>query len=220
MRSNPVSRSIVGLFVVAVALSAPAVAWAQGSGRPIGIGGKVAWNSSRVRGEAATDEGFPIHFGTDYGYSLGGVLSFEAGANVTIQPEIMYSEKTITAHIRVDDFVANGMIDSDWLEIPILAKLHGQRTRGARPFAMVGATVSFLVNAEQTLTAQGVTEVENIEDELVSTDIGITLGAGVDFLQDWGVFTVDVRYTFGLRRLDDVDDVKQDTLALSGGFIF
>ncbi len=53
--------------------------------------------------------------------------------------------------------------------------------------------------------------------------VGITFGGGVDFLQEWGVVTVDARYTFGLRQLgegDDGDDVKQDTFVVSGGIVF
>lgn len=164
--------------------------------------------------------GLPINFGNGSGYSLGGVLSFAAGPNVTLQPEFIYSEKEVTADVRIGDIVGDGNVHSDWFEIPLLAKFHGERTRGARPFAMAGATVSFLVNAEQTLTALGKTEVEDIEDELTGADIGLTLGGGVDLLRDWGVFTIDVRYTLGLRNLADGDDVKLDTLAVSGGFIF
>jgi hypothetical protein len=215
--------AVLGITILALGvLLAPAAALAQSqsSGRPVGVGGKIAWNSSRVRGEAESDIGLPINFGNGSGYSLGGVLSFAAGPHVTIQPEFIYSEKEVTADVRFGDIIGNGEIHSDWFEIPLLAKFHGERTRGARPFAMAGATVSFLVNAEQTLTVGDETEVEDIKDELTGTDVGLTLGAGVDLLRDWGIFTIDVRYTFGLRRLADGDDVNLDTLALSGGFIF
>jgi len=205
-----------------VVLLAPASAWAQSqsSDRPVGVGGKIAWNSNGVRGDAEADGGLPINFGNGSGYSLGGVLSFAAGPHVTIQPEFIYSEKEVTADVRAGDIIGKGEIHSDWFEIPLLAKFHGERTRGARPFAMAGATVSFLVNAKQTLTVGDETEVEDIKDELNGTDVGLTLGGGVDFLQDWGVFTIDVRYTFGLRSLSGEDDVKLNTLAVSGGFIF
>lgn len=219
-RASWVVLTIASLALVVLLVPATALAQSQSSGRPVGVGGKIAWNSNRVRGDAEADGGLPINFGSGSGYSLGGVLSFAAGPHVTIQPEFIYSEKEVTADVRSGDIIGNGKIHSDWFEIPLLAKFHGERTRGARPFAMAGATVSFLVNAEQTLTVGEETEVEDIEDELTGTDVGLTLGAGVDFLQNWGVFTIDVRYTFGLRRLAETDDVKLDTLALSGGFIF
>lgn len=213
---------VAGFVVLLLAAVTPSQALAQGADRPLGIGGKAAWNLSRVRGEAVTDAGELIDFGTGSGYAFGGLLSFAAGANVTIQPEFLYSRKQIAADLRLDGIDAEGEIDTDWFEIPVIAKLHGQRARGARPFALVGGTISFLVNAEQSVEAMGMTATQDIKDELIGTDLGLTVGGGVDFLQDWGTFTLDARYSFGLRRLgaDAEDDVKQDTFSISGGFIF
>ena len=217
-------RFLVWLVVVTVvgsaALLVPAMARAQSADRPVGVGGKAAWLLNRVRGEATTDDDFPIDFGTGTGFSFGGLLALDAGANVTVQPEFLYSQKSFEADVTVDGIVGSGEIDTDWFEIPVLVKLHGERPSGARPFALVGATVSVLVNARQTLTAMGMTVTEDIKDELAGTDFGLSVGGGVDFLQSWGVFTVDARYSFGLRSLGDEDDVKQDTFAVSGGFIF
>lgn len=66
----------------------------------------------------------------------------------------------------------------------------------------------------------GMSEVEDIKDELTSTDVGFTVGGGADFIKERGVVTVDARYTFGLRSLDEDGTVKQDTFAVSGGIIF
>lgn len=224
MRDKRGSLLAVGITVVAMSvLLVPGSADAQGSSRPVKVGGKAAWNLSRVRGEALADNETPIDFKTGNGFSVGGLLAFDASPNVTIQPEFLYSQKKVKADVMFEGMIANGEIDTDWFEIPVLAKFHAASDRGARPFAMVGATFSFLVNAEQSLTLEGMTETEDIKDELNGTDIGITFGGGVDFLQEWGVVTVDARYTFGLRQLgegDDGDDVKQDTFVVSGGIIF
>jgi len=212
---------MAGIALLALGvLLVPGTARAQSSDRPVSIGGKAAWNLSSVRGDALSDDGVPIVFSTGNGFSLGGLLTFDASPNVTLQPEFLYSRKKIEADVLFEGLLAGGEIETDWFEIPVLAKLHGQRSQGARPFALVGMTFSFLVSAEQTLSFMGMTETEDIKDELTSTDIGLSLGGGVDFIQDWGVFTVDGRYTFGLRSLDDEGEVKQDTFTVSGGFIF
>lgn len=215
---------VVGITLVAMsAVLVPYRADAQGSSRPVQVGGKAAWNLSRVRGEAFADDEIPIVFKTGNGFSVGGLLAFAAGSNVTIQPEFLYSQKKVKADVIAEGRVANGEIDTDWFEIPVLAKFHGNSDRGVRPFAMAGATFSFLVNARQSLTLDGMTETEDIKDELNGTDVGITLGGGVDFMQDWGVVTVDARYTFGLRQLGEPDEgesIKQDTFAVSAGVIF
>ena len=43
-------------------------------------------------------------------------------------------------------------------------------------------------------------ELRFIKDDLESTDVGISLGGGVDFLQDWGTFTVDATVTAETRN--------------------
>ena len=222
MRNLRSSFLSAGVLAVALCVLTPLSAWAQTGDRPVGVGGKAAWNLSRVRGEAIADAGELIDFGTGNGFSVGGVLAFGAGPNVTIQPEFLYSRKQVQADLSFAGVNADGSIDTDWFEIPVIVKLHGERARGARPFGLVGVTTSFLVNAEETVSALGMTVTEDIKDELTGTDFGLTFGGGVDFLQDWGMFTVDARYTLGLRRLPEEgdDDVKQDTFAISGGFIF
>jgi len=219
------SKRCIGSFVaaavvVAAVMSAPAVARAQSAERPVGVGAKAAWHLNRVRGAATNDDDLPIEFGTGNGFSVGGLLAIDAGPNVTIQPEFLYSQKSFKADVVSDGVVGIGEIDTDWFEVPVLVKLHGERRSGPRPFALVGATISVLVNARQSLTALGMTITDDIKDELVGTDFGVSFGGGVDFLQSWGVFTIDARYTLGLRSLSDEDEVKQDTFAISGGFIF
>jgi len=223
MRDRRVSLFVVGLSVVALAVVfVPGAASAQSSDRPVGFGGKAAWNLSRVRGEALNDDELPIDFSSGNGFSIGGLVAFAASPNVTIQPEFLYSRKKVTADLGIEALtaIAEGEIDTDWFEIPVLAKLHGRRSEGVRPFALVGMTFSFLVNAEQSVSFMGMTETEDIKDELNSTDIGLSFGGGVDFLQSWGIFTVDARYTLGLRGLSPEDSVKQDTFSVGGGVIF
>lgn len=226
MRAPRISLFVVGVTVLALGvLLLPGNVQAQSADRPVGFGAKAAWNITKIRGEATADLGEVIDFKTGNGFSLGGLLSFAAGTNVTIQPEFIYSQKRVRADLDLlleGDLIltADGDIDTDWFEIPVLAKFHGKRTQGARPFAMAGMTLSFLVNAKQTVSAMGVTETEDIKDELNGTDFGLTFGGGVDFLQSWGVFTVDARYTLGLRQLSDGDSIKQDTFSIGGGVIF
>lgn len=204
-------------FILPAVGLVPQSALAQGSDRPLGIGGKASWNLSRVRGDLV---GEPARFDTGNGFSIGGLVTFAAAPNVTIQPELIYSKKKVDALVIEDGIVGEGEVTTDWFEIPVIAKFHGQRTEGARPFALAGLTLSFLTGAEQSATVMGMTVTDDIKDELTGTDVGFSFGGGVDFLQEWGVFSVDARYTFGLRRLAEDEDLKQDTFSVSGAVIF
>ena len=215
LRSTLPAAAFAIILLAAVLVPHPALA--QSSDRPIGIGGKASWNLSRVRGDLV---GEPVNFDTGNGFSIGGLITFAAAPNVTIQPEFIYSMKKVDALVIEDGMVGEAEVTTDWFEIPVVAKFHGQRTEGARPFALAGLTLSFLTSAEQSATVMGMTVTEDIKDELTGTDVGISFGGGVDFLQDWGIFTVDARYTFGLRRLAEDEDLEQDTFSVSAALIF
>ena len=214
---------VVAVALLAVAFAIPGVAEAQGSERKLKVGGKGGWTYATIRGDAVTDEEVNIDFGGGNGFSLGGVVAAQVHPNVTIQPEFLYTNKVVKADFTIEGVAATGEINSDYFEIPVLVKLHGSdRPPGFAPFALVGTTFSFLVNAEQTAEAAGMTARQDIKDELTGTDVGLTFGGGVDFIQDWGVVTVDGRYTLGLRTLDEsgVDDVKVGSFQVMAGVVF
>jgi hypothetical protein len=173
---------------------------------------------SKVRGDVLIDDDDVVDLGTAAGFSIGGLVTFETHPNVTIQPEIIYSAKNI------DVLEADGDADSDvslgFIEIPVLAKLHPRRGADATPFVLVGGTLSFVTGAELRTTAGNITVTEDIEDQIDSTDIGLTFGGGLDLQQDWGIVTIDARYTLALGDLPEAGDVKLDTFSIGGGVIF
>lgn len=205
------------MLLAVVVFILPGAAEAQNA-REIGFGVKGGWTYTDTRGEVS-DNGDVIEFEADHGFAFGGVLAAQLHPNVSIQPEGLFVRKQVEAAIDT----IGSTVRLDYFEVPVLAKLHGRRPdSGAAPFALVGPAFSFLLSAEQRLEAGGAVVTEDIKDDVTSVDIGLVFGGGVDLIQDWGAVTIDGRYTFGLRNLDDTgnDDTKSGTFAVMGGVIF
>jgi hypothetical protein len=209
----------MGLAVLVLfALLIPAAAEAQTLGERTRVGVKAALNLNYVRDEIL-EENERSGFGTAAGLSIGGLLTFHTHPNVTIQTEFIYSVKNLELLDAGDD-AADDNIELRYFEIPVVAKLHGAGGETAMPFVLVGGTISFLTGAEQKSTLGGVTVTEDIGDEITSTEIGLTFGGGVDLLQDWGIITIDARYTLALGDLPRAGNIKLDTFSIGGGVIF
>jgi len=229
MNLERLSFFVVGIALLAIGgLLLPEAAHAQGSDRRMKVGGKVVVNGSRVRGIAFSDNRKQIDFRSRYGFSFGGLLAVDVHPNLTFQPEFLYSKKKVEVNIAARSGLFGGVspgpiseIDADFFEIPMLVKLHRGGDQRSRFFILGGATISFLTGAERMRFVLGVEDIEDIEDELIGTGVSITIGGGVDLVQDWGgVVTLDARYDFSLRALGIHGNVNQDTFAVSFGIIF
>lgn len=218
MCGRRVSVLAVGAAIAAFMFAFAAPAEAQGNDRKVRVGGKGGFTYSSLR-IVDTDEDIGFEFGSDSGFAIGGVAAFEVHRNISVQPEGLYVRRKAELKSTFDDETAT--IETDYFDIPVLLKLHAEQSPGVRPFAVIGATFSFLLSAEAVEGA----EAEDIKDDLESTDVGFTFGGGVDFIQDWGAVTVDVRYVLGLRKLvvdADFDDgnLKAGSFLFMGGVVF
>jgi len=197
----------------------PATAQAQSFADGVRFGAKGALNMTRTRGILEADNDI-IETGSAAGFAIGALATFESHPNVTIQPEFMYSLKNVDI-LTLDGVPVDGEVDLSYIEIPVLVKLHPER-RGldAVPFVLVGGTFSFLTSAELQRMAGSVTIAEDVADELNSFNLGFTFGGGLDLQNEWGIVTVDARYTLALGDLAQVSNGKLDTFYVGAGVIF
>jgi len=212
--------AIVTAVLLVLTLGLPQAAEAQGRERNVSGGVKAGFTYSSLR-IVGTEEDIGFEFGSDAGFTVGGLAVFGMHPNLSVQPEGLYTRRKVQLK-STEVSGLDALIETAQFDIPVLLKVHAQQRPGVRPFALVGATFSFLLSAEQTAEFMGVTETEDIKDELVSTDVGLTFGGGLDFIQAWGAITIDVRYVLGLRDFVDVDSDSSgdDTNLRAGSFVF
>ena len=193
-----VTFAILGLFLL---VSSPAFALGDS---PISVGPKLGVNLASLGGDAGDDTGMKAGF-------CGGVfLAWAISDWVTLQPEILYSQKGA----KIDD--SDETVSLDYIEIPLLAMLTIPMEGRFTPNVFVGPSIAFNIKAE----AAGV----DIKDGINTIDIGIALGAGVKVGEIGpGAITADIRYTIGLMNvLDDSDDfsMKNNVLCFMVGYAF
>jgi hypothetical protein len=123
---------------------------------------------------------------------------------ITFQPEVLYTQKGF--NIQGNDFRV------DYIEVPLEFRVNFVNPSGVLPFLYVGPYVAFKVN---TSFPNGVPEgAQNLlEDQVNTTDFGITVGGGLDF----GHLNLGVRYDAGLTHVFKNSDAKFGVLSIVAG---
>lgn len=148
-------------------------------------------------------------WGYRVGLAAGGYVALPLGSRLAIQAEGLFAQKGAKA----DDDGLVTTLKLDYVEVPVLVKYaltHG----GARSIHVFGGpSVAFKVRSRATASF-GDTTIDTDEDENVeNVDFGVAAGGGVDF----GKWSIDGRYTFGLSNLtkNDPDEGKLRSRAIS-----
>jgi hypothetical protein len=148
-------------------------------------------------------------WGYRVGLAVGGYVALPLGSRLAIQAEGLFNQKGA----RADDEGLVTTLKLDYVEVPVLVKYavtHG----GARSIHVFGGpSIAFKVRSRATASF-GDTTIDTDEDENIeNVDVGIAAGAGIDF----GRWSVDGRYTFGLSNLvkSEADEGKLRSRAIS-----
>ena len=135
---------------------------------------------------------------------------------IAFQGEALFSQKGTSFDADGDE----GSLELDYLEVPLLLRV-GTASSGRTSFhAFAGPAIGLKLRSKFSATFEGETEDEDIEDDIEAFDIGLVGGAGVDF----GRFTLDGRYTWGLRNVLNVDPdearIKNRAFSIMAGVRF
>jgi hypothetical protein len=192
------------LMLTITLLGTASSAWAQG-----GSGVIVGANFANV--EATPDQG--IGFDRRTGFVAGIFLGLPLGSSLTIQPELLYSQKGV----KFKDSGGDARIELDYLDVPVLARI----TSGGGGLAFVaGPSFGFKIRARGKVDIGGDSQEQDISDEVESFDFGFVLGAGA---QTPKMF-IDGRYQWGLSNINkdafDATEVKNRVISLVLGFRF
>jgi hypothetical protein len=126
---------------------------------------------------------------------------------------VLYSQKG--SKFEVEGF-AEGAVEVDYLEVPILLRVGQWNASGTTFNAFVGPSLGFRVRAKARAESGGESESVDISEEIEGFDFGLVFGAGVEF----GRFTLDGRYTWGLSNINErLDDDEFDTAKVTNRVI-
>jgi len=127
---------------------------------------------------------------TKAGLYLGGFLNAHITKGFFFQPEILYS----TQGRFMED--KDNKIEASYLNIPLLLKMTLGGSDKAHLYA--GPQLGFLLNAEQEVKQQKVTQITDITDSMNAVDFSLNLGFSFNVNYD---LVIDLRYNRSLTKL-------------------
>lgn len=207
-----IRRTVVAAFAAAALLGTTGAS-AQTIGFKLGAS-FANWNME--------EDGTEIEGETLTSFMGGGFIRFGMG-RFGIQPELL----VVTRGTEFEDetFDATAKFKVDYVEVPVLLVLPLSMGTGVAPYVFGGPSFAFEIACNVSIEGGGVDEESDCDEEGVessrkSTDIGATVGAGLEFPLGPGNLLIEGRYNWGLSNLSEESgaDVKSRTAAILAGY--
>jgi hypothetical protein len=133
------------------------------------------------------------------GFIAGGVLAYQFGRHLTLQPEVLFARKGIQDYTNTGATQALGSIHLDYLEVPILVKfsMPPSGNPSVRPGFFAGPAFSALLSCSDSNTT------DDCKNRYAANDLGVVAGLGLDLVRAFGMLTIDGRVNIGLRDFRD-----------------
>ena len=157
-----------------------------------------------------------VNFDSRMGFVGGLFVVVPSNSPFALQAEALYSQKG--AQFESEGFESK--VRLNFLEVPVLARFSTPASNGSSFHVFAGPSFGFKLSAEAVDSFEGEEETTDLDDDVKSFDLGLVIGAGVEF----GKFVIDGRYSWGMTDLnnDDTEDlkVKTRTFSVMAGFRF
>ncbi len=191
------------LLALLALLAAPLTAYAQTT-----FGLTAGLNAATISFEDEEDID-----GVDKQARLGLVAGAFARIPVTpmlsVQPEILYSQRGVKQSIEENDLGIEGSFTTeiDYIEVPLMLRYAIPATATGLEIGLeAGPSFGYRLNAGVSCSGDfedaGCELDEEAEDEISTFDVGAAVGASVGA----GPFSVALRYTHGFTSIDDTED--------------
>ena len=157
-----------------------------------------------------------VNFDSRTGFVGGLFVVVPANSQFALQTEALFSQKGA----KTEDDGFSGTIKLNYIEVPVLARFSTPATSGSSFHVFAGPSFGFKMSAEATSEFEGEEETEDLDDDTKGFDLGLVLGAGIEF----GRFVLDGRYSWGMTDINDEEEeglkVKTRTFSIMAGFRF
>lgn len=177
------------------------------------VGGVIAFNlaSISVDPEPSTEE-----YSGRLGFGIGAVADRPLTDQIDLHAEPMYLQKGG----KIKEGGNEAIFKVHYFEIPILFRYNFQNDGSAKPYAMAGPSIGFLLSSKADI--ENGPELDQ-KDETKSLDFGLAVGGGVKLPRGNKTFFAEARYVLGLSNTNDESgesEVKNRGLIVLGGVTF
>jgi outer membrane protein with beta-barrel domain len=204
-------RAVASMLLAAAVVIVPASALAQQ------IGVKAGVNFASLTPEEDESPDISRRPGP-----IGGLWVRVAPARrVSVHVEGLFSEKGVRFDATALGLDGLADVRIRYLETPLLARADVGAPSSTRVFVVGGVAPAFKLSARSKASFEGREETKDTSDDIESLDIGLVGGVGLEF----GRALIEVRYTYGLRRInkdanDPEDSVKNRVIGVTAGVRF
>ncbi|MFK8102710.1 MAG: porin family protein [Saprospiraceae bacterium] len=149
--------------------------------------------------------------------------------NFSVQPELTYLQKGSSFSFDILGFNTESSTTLNYFELPVLAKYKFVKTDDLGVYAAAGPTFGYALGGESKVSIQGVEETTDFDfdaeenEDFNRFDLGLSLGAGVEYKAGPGSIVLDLRYVLGLSNLNGGENdgvtTKNNGFAASIGYM-
>lgn len=160
------------------------------------------------------------------GFSAGVFFGLDLAESMRIQTELLYVRKG--TKLSYYDYMKRRnsiTVKYDYLQLPVFIKLLPLEIGPMRPNIFFGAAPAVNIDAKQIYeTANPGAEgpfTFDIDERTKDFEFGLVFGGGFDFVTESGLFTVELRYDYGLTSLSEVEpEINNQSLSISLSYAF
>lgn len=216
MISFAAARRASAILALASLFSLPALAQEasapDANGEPVPVEEQAPWEDVRIglkagatwsnlRGEFAFPDLGSVPFEGDFGFAVGASIEIPIAAKWSIQPAAFLVRKFSAIRLETPDSVEGQKLGVNYVELPLLLKWYPGNRAGVQGNLVIGPMPSFRLSATREIRSGDVVSDVDANHLVNALDWAIVVGGGFEFDELLGAFTVDLRYTHGLRDI-------------------
>jgi hypothetical protein len=207
----------VAVLVIGACVLSVSHAAAQIRGAVVGGVSSASLSLPEIPLELIDFGGFDFTTGRRTTFIGGVIIDFPASRIAAFETGALFSDKGASFKVTVPDLgAANGQFRFRYLDVPLLAKFGVGQFTGGRVYLLAGGTLGLKLGANVKVSAAGVSDTIDFDDEVPSTDFGLTFAGRVERGKALG----EVRYTHGLQDLADGGDIRNRVISFLAGWRF
>jgi hypothetical protein len=142
-----------------------------------------------------------LKFQPGWTWLFGVFYAFNLSKNAALQPEIFYTQK---GGISKETFSGESITTNhklSYIELPVLLKFKIPLESPTQPVFLLGPYAAYRLSAKAVQTAFGGRENINLEKYTKKWDLGLILGAGLEFNFKKIRLLLETRYSFGFTNI-------------------
>lgn len=169
------------------------------------------------------------------GIGAGFFLIYRFNNSLSLQPELLYSQRGVQTTLLDYDVVSIDMTaEFDYVELPLLLVYRVPLKGSFRPILYAGPVLSYLLSSELAFSASILSVSVDFSSVTHVNDFGGIVGTGFEWEVGDGIITFDIRYQLGFTNVIvggdfdlngspetiEGDDIKNQGFAFLIGYVF